>query len=478
MESTEELRQRLQEHVTKDKELEARVNEVMHTCREQITELMTRDAKFGTLFSEYHFSGSYYDKLAVGDIRHEYDLNIVFGIPEASYVISAADRVEDANFMPVKVLNQSNPALMLVSDNGFISAAKMREVVRTALKRALTQLQYRVMVNRQGVRISLSEKGLPLTLTLRPENSITPKIEVDLAPVLRLHVSKLPYEVQQRVNLIQDMVDSPDHLCLAVALPIVHTDLLEIDFPQAARAVLANRPAAKMAVRLLKQERDCVGGHFKEIKSFTIKMAALIAVLRSPDPEEWVEARLGERYQDVRRLLQDGLVNNNLPDIFFPSINLMDRYKDPEVKSEVGRYLQQTSGSGYNFEKIQTVTNITKRLVVPISYFLGSRHYSGSTVSIEVRKAVSYQIRHMLRNLAQVYNGEVARVESQDNQVTMKKVQNSVQNLVNKIEEDDLTWSDSPNGEHEQYDVTLKIPMRGGPREGRAMNLSFNWSPQ
>merc|ERR1712226_435425 len=143
---------------------------------------MTRDANFGTLFSDYHFSGSYYDKLAVGDIRHEFDLNIVFGIPEASYEIRAPDVHEDANFMPVKVLNQSNPALMLISENGVISAAKMREVVRTALKRALAQLNYRVIVNRQGVRISLSDEGLPLTLTLKPENSITPKIEVDLAP--------------------------------------------------------------------------------------------------------------------------------------------------------------------------------------------------------------------------------------------------------------------------------------------------------
>ena len=239
-----------------------------------------------------------------------------------------------------------------------------------------------------------------------------------------------------------------------------------------------------MAVRLLKKERDRVGGYFKEIKSFTIKMAALTVVLRRPDPEEWVEARLGKRYQGVRRVLQDGLLDNNLPDVFYPSMNLMDKYKDPVVqykdqyKDPVGRYLHQTSVSGYNFEKIQTLMNITKRLVAPNTYFVGSRCYTGNRVSIEVRKAVSCQIRHMLRNLAEVYNGEVARVESQDNNATQIKVQDAVQNLLSKIEDADKTWTDSSNGEHEKYDVTQKIPMRGGPREGMAMNVSFNLSPQ
>ena len=52
MESTEELRQRIHEYVAKDKELEKRVNEIMHTCREQITDLMRGDKEFGTLFSD------------------------------------------------------------------------------------------------------------------------------------------------------------------------------------------------------------------------------------------------------------------------------------------------------------------------------------------------------------------------------------------------------------------------------------------
>ena len=97
----------------------------------------------------------------------------MFGIPEDSYKIRESASPENANFMTVKVVDQSNLALRLISENGVISAAKMGEVVRTALKRALAQVNHRVMINRQVVRISLSDKGLALTLTPKPENSIT-----------------------------------------------------------------------------------------------------------------------------------------------------------------------------------------------------------------------------------------------------------------------------------------------------------------
>ena len=68
---------------------------------------------------------------------------------------------------------------------------------------------------------------------------------------------------------------------------------LEVDFPQIARRVLAGRPSARVAVKLLKQERDRVGGQFKQAKSFIIKTVALNAVLMNPDPDHWAEKHLG-----------------------------------------------------------------------------------------------------------------------------------------------------------------------------------------
>ena len=97
MESNADLKKRFDEFVVKDAELGKQVNAVMHGCREVLTKKMKEDEEFGELFQEYHFSGSYYDKLAVGNIRHEFDLNLVFGIPETTYQIW--ESTEDPSFI-------------------------------------------------------------------------------------------------------------------------------------------------------------------------------------------------------------------------------------------------------------------------------------------------------------------------------------------------------------------------------------------
>ena len=80
MESAGELKDRFNSAIVLDKEREKLVNSIMHPCREIITEEMKKDKAFGALFQEIHFSGSYFDKLAVGN-QYDFDLNIIFNIP-------------------------------------------------------------------------------------------------------------------------------------------------------------------------------------------------------------------------------------------------------------------------------------------------------------------------------------------------------------------------------------------------------------
>ena len=188
MESSADLKERFEQYVVKDGDLEKRVNIVMHSCRETVTLEMKKDEDFGELFQEYHFSGSYYDKLAVGDIRHEFDLNAVFGVPEGSYQIrrpSSNDDQSECNFMEFIVTDCQDNTINLIAENGRISAAKMKEVLKTALDRALTRLKNRVVSESgEGVRVTRTE-GLALTLKLQPDSKFVSSIEVDLVPVLR-----------------------------------------------------------------------------------------------------------------------------------------------------------------------------------------------------------------------------------------------------------------------------------------------------
>ena len=313
---------------------------------------MKKDGEFGELFQEYHFSGSYYDKLAVGNIRPEFDLNLVYGIPETAYQIR--ESTEDPNFMCFDVADPNNETVQLVAEEGKISATRMKEVLKTALDRALTRLEHSVDVDGLHVRVTRSDT-LPLTLKMVPDSDTLPSIEVDMVPVLRLDIARLPKQVRERVDWVQAKVGGDEQRCLAVALPTVHEGLLEVDFPQVQRQVLAERVAARMVVRLLKQERDSTGDPFKQVKSFIIKTAAMHAVLDRPNPEEWSERLLAERYYEVQRILQNGLLTDNLADVFFPSINLMKRIKNSDLKIEVGMYLARTSaGTARSQQQVQS----------------------------------------------------------------------------------------------------------------------------
>ena len=363
MESNADLKKRFDEFVVKDADLEKQVNAVMHGCREVLTKEMKKDEEFGELFQEYHFSGSYYDKLAVGNIRHEFDLNLVYGIPETAYQIR--ESTEDPNFMCFDVVDPNNETAQLVAEEGKISATRMKEVLKTALDRALTRLEHSVDVDGLHVRVNVTRSDtLALTLKMVPDSDTLPSIEVDMVPVLRLDIARLPKQVRERVDWVQARVGGDEQRCLAVAKPTVHEGLLEVDFPQVQRQVLdARRVAARMVVRLLKQERDSTGGPFKKIKSFVIKTAAMHAVLHRPNPEEWAERLLAERYYEVQRILQNGLLTDNLPDVFFPSINLMKRIKNPDLKIEVGMYLERTSGTASSRCRASQVPQPTEHLL-------------------------------------------------------------------------------------------------------------------
>merc|ERR1711971_64363 len=556
MESNADLKRRFDEFVVKDAELGRQVNAVMHGCREVLTRKMKEDEEFGELFQEYHFSGSYYDKLAVGNIRHEFDLNLVFGIPETAYTIRESS--EDPNFMCFDVVDPKNETVQLVAERGRISAARMKEILKTALDRALTRLEHSVDVEGLHVRVTRSDT-LPLTLKMVPHCDTLPSIEVDMVPVLRLDIARLPKKVRERIGWVQARVGSDEERCLAVALPTVHEDLLEVDFPQVQRQVLdAKRVAARMVVRLLKQERDAVGDPFKKIKSFIIKTAAMQAVLRRPNPEDWCERLLAERNYEVRGILQISLLTDNLPDVFFPSINLMKtRVKDCELKLDVGNYLARTSGTTVSQQHVQrvvdrlnSVLNTHSRFkivrccpqmgplgivylalfvdsfnsdevlrdwedivllqtdaieskiqktprglgfvidsifvaLLPIpralaafdcaKYLVSSREYRGKKTSIELRKKRNPQLEKMLDNMAEVYNSAVGRMEEEKSNISLNEVQKGIYKAVDKVVNKDQNWKDAdPSETHESRDVTIKIPMHGGDREGRAMNISFD----
>ena len=140
--------------------------------------------------------------------------------------------------------------------------------------------------------------------------------------------------------------------------------------------------------------------------------------------------------------------------------------------------IQKTSvGLGFVIDSIFVVLlPITRALAVPdINYLVGSRGYQGKKISIELRKNRSPQLEKMLYNMAEVYKGAVAKMEEEKPKISLGEVQDNICKVVDKVVNQDQNWTRSNTSDsHESRDVTIKIPLHGGEREGRAMNISFN----
>ena len=67
--------------VSKDADITKGYNHILHSCLDQvISEMRQSDAVFDNLYQGIHYGGSFYDKLAVGNLRQEFDLNVIFRV--------------------------------------------------------------------------------------------------------------------------------------------------------------------------------------------------------------------------------------------------------------------------------------------------------------------------------------------------------------------------------------------------------------
>ena len=67
--------------VKKDEDISKEYNKILHACLDRVlSDMRRRDETFGRLFRELYYGGSYFDKLAVGNLRHEFDLDVIFRV--------------------------------------------------------------------------------------------------------------------------------------------------------------------------------------------------------------------------------------------------------------------------------------------------------------------------------------------------------------------------------------------------------------
>ena len=336
------LKLRFDTLVARDTEIDKEYNYIMQNSLHTIISAMKETSEdFSNLFKEIYFGGSFYDNLAVGKLRHEFDLDIIYNVPEKHLRVAECD----GNFMPIVLADEQCDKFQNILVGNKISAEKMKNILKTSADRALSSMNNRVRLP-NGVNVTVTRRDkLPYTLKLKPTSGkYKASVDIDLVPALKLPTSKLPEKLNHRLDQIMDATcKKPVDDFLAIAMPIVHKEKLEVDFPRQAREILAGKASAKMAIRLLKHERNEKGGPMEKIWSHAIKMAALHEVSKNPDSEHWHERNLPQRHMDIRNALQKYLKQGEMIDIFFPKMNMMDRIKNTNVKNQVAKYLDRSS---------------------------------------------------------------------------------------------------------------------------------------
>ena len=67
--------------VKKDEDISKEYNRILHACLDRVLfDMRRRDETFGRLYRDLYYGGSYFDKLAVGNLRHEFDLDVIFKV--------------------------------------------------------------------------------------------------------------------------------------------------------------------------------------------------------------------------------------------------------------------------------------------------------------------------------------------------------------------------------------------------------------
>jgi len=340
----EELNEIVKTNLSEPKEEQQFYRRLREHCLKNIIKVMREDEVFDDLFVKIHYTGSLFDKLIVAG-RKECDLNFILETPDAVRIKSVSRKQK--NFMRFECLDNDDIFDNIIDEDDFLSPVEMNKVLQKSLNVALHRMKYKTSMD-FNLPVALSKSiGNVYTLTLTPlKGRYRKPLDIDIVAAIEIQVDWLPWHLRNRIHKIERKSNVCEPRCLAVALPFLDESRLQVDFPQLARKMMAGKPSVKQTVRLLKYERDEPGSpaFYSALPSFSIKMAALHEVHKSSkNPDFWSLGQLAHRFFDIRGSVSRYLLEDELPDLFFPSINVLDRMKDARAKVKLGQHLRKTN---------------------------------------------------------------------------------------------------------------------------------------
>lgn len=319
-------------YITLNDEVVAREKQLL-TCFLDIivAEMRRQSPLFNKLFKGIYYSGSSYDGLQVSScMKNDFDLNIKFGFPTSKVKIDCLEqhpkRINFANLrlqVTTDTLKEEERAIVDKVLN-CVSPEKMFKILQYAGDKALTALNWQVVVNNQEYKVGRSI-GAPYCITISGADGL--KISIDIVPSIEFRLSDLPEDgnVRNRIQEIQRILNNHEDVgFMAICLWLADKEKFEIDFHELERKVLYKRGCIKTVIRLLKLIRNKKGGPMNKTWSHLIKTIVMHEVLANPSMD-WNERDIVTIFIRVLGKWEEKFKNKRVTDLFFEEMNLMNR---------------------------------------------------------------------------------------------------------------------------------------------------------
>ena len=318
-----------------------------------IQEMKERSQTFNVLYKETYFGGSVFDGLKVNSTGQEFDLNIIFKCKAKDVeVVGLGHDSKRKNFCFLKVSKTSNQfedTIVNTDDYGthpgtkYLSPVKMFDLLKSSVDKVLTREAQSITHQGNMYRVTRHEFA-PVTLKVVSLDSFQPvSFEIDLVPSIKLDLEALKEnKVKDRIaNFCEEFGVSKDmRSFMAISLHKADKHKFEVDFHDVERKILFNRGCTKKVIKLMKFLRDSKGGPAEKLWSHLLKTSVMHHVLRTP-VSYWNNANLEKCFIDSLRNLLEGLREDNISDIFFTEVNLLDRIKTKQVKKDCTIWLEK-----------------------------------------------------------------------------------------------------------------------------------------
>ena len=224
------------------------------------------------------------------------------------------------------------------------SPIKMFGLLKSCVDRVLRANGHRVQYKGRVVKVT-SHEFAPVTLKVVSLDDGEPmKFEVDLVPSLQFGLDILNGnpDVQHHVQALCEEYNVPENErnCMAISLHRADKAKFELDFHDIEQRILYNRGCVKKVIKMVKYLRDRKGGSVSKLRSHLLKTSVMHHVLETKS-QYWNNANLEKCFVDTLRRLLLGLQESSITNVFFPSVNLLDRIK-AQVKGEISTWLERS----------------------------------------------------------------------------------------------------------------------------------------